>query len=158
MCVRSMKSTQARASKKTKELKEVRMWVCLCVCMSVCVCVPRKRFLDRKLKFIVVKLVTETVSVTRMHGVLIILILTFIQDHTDRNHDELIILILTIIQDHTDRNHEHNKCLIISEAIQAMPIKCAVKIVRLKVYMIIASPMTLTFGQGHKCVSNVTTF
>ena len=37
-------------------------------------------------------------------------------------------------------------------------IKFAVKIVRLKFYMTIASPMTLTFIQGHKCVSNVTTF
>ena len=47
---------------------------------------------------------------------------------------------------------------VISETIQTMPIKFAVKIVRLKVYMSIASPMTSTFFQGHKCVSNVTTF
>ena len=39
-----------------------------------------------------------------------------------------------------------------------MPIKFAVKIVRLKVYMTMASPMTLTIIQGHKCVSNLTTF
>ena len=38
------------------------------------------------------------------------------------------------------------------ETVQAMPIKLAVKIVRLKVYMTIASPMTLTFIQGHKCI------
>ena len=31
----------------------------------------------------------------------------------------------------------------------AMPIKFAVKIVQLKVYMTIASPMTLIFAQGH---------
>ena len=30
----------------------------------------------------------------------------------------------------------------------------AVKIVRLKAYVTIASPMTLLFAQGHKCVSN----
>ena len=69
----------------------------------------------------------------------------------------LNILTLTFIQDHTDLNHENNKCLIISETIQAMPIKFAVKIVRLKVYMTIVSPITLTFKQGHKCVSNLTT-
>ena len=61
-------------------------------------------------------------------------------------------------QDHTDLNHENNKSLIISEIIQAMPTKFAVKIVRLKVYMTIASPMTLTLIEGHKCVSNFTTF
>ena len=39
-----------------------------------------------------------------------------------------------------------------------MPIRFAVKTVRLKVYMTIASPMTLTFIQGNKYVSNLTTF
>ena len=34
----------------------------------------------------------------------------------------------------------------------------AVKIVRLKVYMTIAIPTTLTFVQGHKCVSNLLFF
>ena len=44
-------------------------------------------------------------------------------------HHMLFILTLTLIQGHTDLNHDNNKCLIISETIQAMPIKCAVKIV-----------------------------
>ena len=61
-----------------------------------------------------------------------------------RMHLVLIILILTFIQGHTDLNHENNKCLIISETIQAMPIKFALKIARLKVHM--------TFIQGHKCL------
>ena len=39
-----------------------------------------------------------------------------------------------------------------------MHIKFAVKIVRLKVSMTIASLMILTFIQGHKCVSNLTIF
>ena len=40
-----------------------------------------------------------------------------------------------------------------------MPIKFVVKIVRrLKVYFGHCSPMTLTFLQGQKCVSNLTTF
>ena len=37
-----------------------------------------------------------------------------------------------------------------------MPVKFAVKIVRLNVYMTFASPTTLTFIQSHKCVSNWT--
>ena len=48
-------------------------------------------------------------------------------------HHILIILTLTFIQGHTYLNHESNNCLIISETIQAMRIKLAVKIVRLKV-------------------------
>ena len=60
----------------------------------------------------------------------------------------LIILTLTFIQSHTDLNYENKKCLIISE------IKLAVKIVPLKVYMTIASAMTLASIQGHKCISN----
>ena len=70
----------------------------------------------------------------------------------------LIILTLTFIQGHTDLNHENDKCLIISETIQAMPIKFAVKIVRLKVYMTIANPMTFTFILGHNCILNLITF
>ena len=61
----------------------------------------------------------------------------------------LIILTLPFIQGHTYLNHENNTCLIISETIQAMPLTCAVKIVRLNVYMAIACPMNLTFIQGH---------
>ena len=87
----------------------------------------------------IVKLGTVTVFDMRMHHVLIILILTFIQGHT--NH-----------------NRKNNKCLIISATIQAMTIEFAVKIVRLKVYLTIAGPTTLTFTQGQQRVSNVTTF
>ena len=73
-------------------------------------------------------------------------------------HHVLILLTLTFIQDHSDLNHEKNKCFIISEHIQAMTIKFAAKIVRLKAYMTIARPMTLISIQGHKCVSNLITF
>ena len=73
-------------------------------------------------------------------------------------HHVLIILTLTAIQGHTNLNYENNKCLITSETIQAMPIMFAVKIIRLKVYMTIASPTIMTFIQGHKCVANLTTF
>ena len=62
-----------------------------------------------------------------------------------RKYDVLLILTLTLIQGHTDRNHENNKCLIISETIEAIPIKFAGKIVRPKVDRVIASPMTFTF-------------
>ena len=37
-----------------------------------------------------------------------------------------------------------------------MPIKFAVMIVRLNVYIIYLSPMALTFVQSHTCVSNLT--
>ena len=53
-------------------------------------------------------------------------------------HNVLIMLALTFIQGHTDLNHEHNKCSIISETVQAMPIAFDVKIVRLKVYTIVS--------------------
>ena len=65
-------------------------------------------------------------------------------------HHMLIILTMTFILGHTDLNHDNNKCLIISKTIQAMPIKRAVMVVWLKVYMTIASLITLTFIQGHK--------
>ena len=39
-----------------------------------------------------------------------------------------------------------------------MPLKFSVKIVQLEVYVTIASLMTLTFIQGHKYISNLTTF
>ena len=51
-------------------------------------------------------------------------------------HHVLIILTLTFIQGHTDLNHEHNKCSIISEAVQAIPIKCGCEdsLTKFKVY------------------------
>ena len=48
----------------------------------------------------------------------------------------------------------NNKCLIISETVQAMLIKFAVKIV----YIIFDSLMTLTFSQGHNFISDLTIF
>ena len=74
------------------------------MCLFVCVCVPRKRFPGNG---------TATASDVRMHHVLNILTLTFIQCHPDRNH-------------------ENNKYSIVSESVQAMPIMFAVRIVRLK--------------------------
>ena len=68
-------------------------------------------------------------------------------------HHVFIILTLTFIQGHTDLNDEHNKWSIISESAQALPIKFAVKIVRLMV-----GPMTLAFIQGHNRVPNLTNF
>ena len=42
-------------------------------------------------------------------------------------HRVLFILTLTFIQGHIDLTHENNKCSVISETVQAMPIKVAVK-------------------------------
>ena len=51
-------------------------------------------------------------------------------------HHLLIILTLTFIQGHTNLIHEIDTFLItFSETVQAIPIKFAVKIVRLKVYI-----------------------
>ena len=81
--------------------------VCMYLCVCVCVCVSVASDSWKTVKVIIVKLSTVTASDLRMHHV-------------------LIILTLTCIQGHTDRNHEHNKCLIISETIEAMPITFAV--------------------------------
>ena len=134
------------------------MCVCVCVCVHACVraclCVFFASDSTETVEIIIVKLGTVTASNMRLHHVLIVLTLTFIQGHTDLNH-------------------ENNKCLTISETIQVTPIKFAVKVFRLKVYMTSVCPcesdvkqdqqqqqrvcpMTLTFSQGHNCVSNFT--
>ena len=62
------------------------------------------------------------------------------------------------MEGHTDLSHESNNSYIISETFQPMPITFAVRNVQLKIYITIGSPMTLTFTQGHNCVSNWTSF
>ena len=101
----------------------------LCVCACVWVYVFLASDCLETIEVIIIKLGTVTASDRLMHHMSTILTLTFIQGHTDLNH-------------------ENNICLIISTTIQAMPIKLAVEIVPLKVYMIIASLVTLTFTQG----------
>ena len=81
-----------------------------------------------------------------------------------RMHHVLIILASTFIQGHTDLNHESNKCSIIFQIIQAMPVMFAVKIVWLKVYTFndvyqsFLNPMTLLFTQGYNCISKLHKF
>ena len=77
----------------------VGAYVCVCVC--VCVCDS-----SETIEVTIIKLRTVTATSMVMHHVLITLILTFIQGHTDLHH-------------------ENNKCLIISETVQAMSIKCS---------------------------------
>ena len=62
------------------------------------------------------------------------------------------------MQGHTNINNESNKCSIILEAVQAVPIKFSVKIVRLRSIIKLANAMTLTLTEGHNCVSNFTFF
>ena len=90
----------------------------MCACVSVCLCVPLVNDSSETIEVThgIVKLGTVTASDMRMHHVLIMLTLTFIQGHTDLDHG--------------------NKCSIISKTVLAMPIKFALKIVRLKVYII----------------------
>ena len=66
----------------------------------MCVCLSRASDSSKIITVIIVKLGNVTVSDMRMHQVLIILTLTFTQGHTDQNN-------------------KNNKCLIISETIQA---------------------------------------
>ena len=47
--------------------------------------------------------------------------------------------VIISIQGHIDLDHENNNCLIISETVQTIIIKFAVKIVQLKVYIICQS-------------------
>ena len=63
-------------------------------------------------------------------------------------------MTLTIIHGQTDLNHEHKECSIISETVEAIPIKFATKIIRQKVYVIFSQSDDLA-RQGHNCVSNL---
>ena len=87
----------------------------LTVCVCVYVCRSTTSHISETYEAIAIKFDTVTASVTGMHHV--------------------FIIILTFIQGDNDLNHKNNKCSIISETIQAMHIKFAVKIVRLKVYI-----------------------
>ena len=82
--------------------------VCVCVCLSVCLCVCGWVSLasdsSETDEVFIIKLGTLTVSDMAMHHV-------------------LIILTLTVIPGHADLNRENNKCSIISETFQALPIK-----------------------------------
>ena len=65
----------------------VRVCACPCVCVSVCVCVFIASDSSETVEVIIVKLGTVTASDMSMHHVLIILTLTFVQGHADRNHE-----------------------------------------------------------------------
>ena len=80
----------------------------------MCVCIPLASDSLETIEVIIVKLGMVTASDMGMHHVLLILPLTFIQGHTDLTR-------------------ENNKFSIISETVQAMTVKFAVKIVRLMV-------------------------
>ena len=110
-----------------------------CVCVCVCVCLSLTSDSLETVKVIFIKFGTVTASDMRMHHMLIILTFTFIHGHADLYHENINVGI-------------------ISGTIKAMPIKFVVKIVWLKVYVTIAILITLTFIQGHKCVSNLTLF
>ena len=72
--------------------------VCLCVCVRVSLSLRSDS--SETVEATIIKLGTVSPSDMRMHHMLIMLTLTFIQGHTDVNH-------------------EKNKCFIISETIQA---------------------------------------
>ena len=72
---------------------------------------------------------SETVEVT------IIIKLGTVTASDMKMHHMLIILTLAFVQGHTDLDHESNKYSMISETVKAMAIKFAVKAIRLKVYI-----------------------
>ena len=82
--------------------------------MSVCVCVCLASHSSGPIEVIIIKLDTVTASDMTMHHVFHYIALTFIQGHTDLNHD-------------------NSKCPIISETVQAIPMRFAVKMLRVKV-------------------------
>ena len=86
----------------------------VCVSLSVCLYLYVASHILETSEAMAIKFETATASVARIQHVLIILTLTFIQGHTDLDH-------------------EINKCSIISETVQAMPIMFAVKIGRFQV-------------------------
>ena len=69
--------------------------VCVCVCVSVhlCVCMYVTSHISETSEEISIKFDKVTASVTRMHHILSIFTLTFIQD-TDLNHESITWLIL----------------------------------------------------------------
>ena len=75
--------------------------VCVTVCVPTCVCVSLASDFSETIEGIIIKLDTVTASDMRMHHV-------------------LTILTLILMEGHTDRNHGNNKCLILSETIQAI--------------------------------------
>ena len=84
------------------------------VCLSVCVSLASDSS-ETIIYVIIIKLGTVAATDMRMHHVLILLTLTFIQGHMYPN--------------------KNNKCSVILETVQAMPITFAVRIVWGKVYI-----------------------
>ena len=86
------------------------------MCVCVCACVPRKRFLGN-----------------------------YLGHHHQTGHGNYLRHANAFRVNYIDLdlharshrfNHENDKCAIISETVQAIPIQFAVKMVRLKVYII----------------------
>ena len=104
------------------------MCVCVCVCVCVCACVRACVCVSVCVRVSVFMASDSSETVEVIIGTLgTVTALDMIMHHV------LITLTLTIIQGHTDPNDENDKCLLISETIQAMRIKFSMKIVRLKV-------------------------
>ena len=114
-----------------KTTETVFVYVCLCVCLA--------GDSSETVQVNIVKLKLDTVTASGM-----------------RMHHVLIILTLTFIQGHTDQNHENNNFDYFKKICKQWP--SIVKRVWLSIYMTIGSTITLAFIQGHKCISNLTTF
>ena len=118
-------------------LKTLCVCVCVCVCQSVCVCVCVCVYVCqcvcvRACVRVVCVCMSPASDSSETIEVFIIKLGAVIASDM-RIHHAVFILTLTFIQGHTYLNHENNKCSIISQTVQTIPIKFAVKIARLKV-------------------------
>ena len=110
---------------------------CLCVCVRAFKWCPSQAVIpqSRTVEITIVKLGTVTASYVRMHHVLIILTLTFIQGHTYLSH---VMKMINVYFKNYSSNDHHVRC-------EDSPTKGLI--------VTTASPMTLTFIQDHKCAS-----
>ena len=107
------------------------MSVCVCLCARVCVCLCARVWACVCVFVCTCECVCMCVCVCA--SVCLSVCLSIGSDFSE-SIEVIIIKLGMVTASDTDLNDEHNKCSIIS--FQAIPIRCAVKIVRLKGYVI----------------------
>ena len=135
-CLFKASVSRLRLWKKSRQTRQK----CVRECVRARVCASLASDSSETVEVIIVSLGRLTASEMKMHDVLIILILIFIQGHTDLNHRIIINVWLCQML--------FNQC----------PSRFLWRCSDWRVCATIISPVTLTFIQGHKCVSNLTTF
>ena len=109
----------------------------MCVCVCVCVCVSLASDTSKTVEVIIIKLGAVTAS--------------------DNYENASRVTYIDLDLHSSSLNHEYNKCSVISKTVQTMPIKFAVKRVRLKRYISsFLSPMILIFTSLHNSTESQT--